>query len=257
MHARQPVGVELAEGLDDDILLRFKGSKLVRHDGEHVGPCAVADDAVRFAVLVVLDVALNRRPVAAVDAAELQRHGVGGEKVQAVTGEEHRMVGAGLVQIPAGRHGLAALKLLVVESDAEDPFARGHVFCVVVQHLLELLERGRCLQIELGEAACISQKMLMRIDHAGQHCRAMQIDHFVGELLRFLVTAAVNEFAVLHNEGRALIALALHCINSTVHIGCRVEHFRSSSFFTDVQKLYILTHWFFDNSTFCVTYVNA
>ena len=36
-----------------------------------MGACAVADDAVRLAVLVVLDVALNRGPVAAVDAAEL------------------------------------------------------------------------------------------------------------------------------------------------------------------------------------------
>ena len=240
MHTRQTVGVELVKGLDDDILLGVEGGELVRHDGEHVGAGAVADDAVRLTVFIVLDVALNGGLVVAVDAAELQRHGVSGEEVQAVTGEKHRMIGAGLVQIPAGGHCLAALKLLVVEADTEDPFARGHVLGVVVQHLLELLKRLGRLQIQLGKTACVGQQVLVRVDHAGQHRRAMQIDHLVGKLFCFLVAAAVNELTVLYDEGGALVALALHCINSTVYIGCGVEHLRSSSFVTDVSVNYTL-----------------
>ena len=134
------------------------------------------------------------------------------------------MIGTGLVQIPAGGHRLAALELLVVEPDAEDPFARGHVFGVVVEHLLELLERLGCFQVQLGEAACVGQ----------------QIDHFVGKLFGFPIAAAVNKFTVLYNEGRALVTLALHRINSTVHISCRMEHLGSSSFITDVSANYTL-----------------
>ena len=150
------------------------------------------------------------------------------------------MIGTGLVQIPAGGHRLAALELLVVEPDAEDPFARGHVFGVVVEHLLELLERLGCFQVQLGEAACVGQQVLVRVDHAGQHSRAMQIDHFVGKLFGFPIAAAVNKFTVLYNEGRALVTLALHCINNTVHISCRMEHLGSSSFITDVSANYTL-----------------
>lgn len=155
VHAGQTVLVELVAGRFQGLHLAFHGGQRVRDQGGDVRRGGIAQGAGRFTVFAEFHGAFHFRLEAGADAADLQSEGVGAVDVQAVAGDDQRVVRADFIQLFFGGQDFLIREFFMVEAGAQDPFALGRRFRADADQFQQFLQGVRLFQIQFQQVAGI------------------------------------------------------------------------------------------------------